>query len=217
LDEFCDRLKIEASSEQEKKNKLKNIFRGLPPGRLKIPSNLFFTGTVNIDETTYLFSPKVLDRANVIEFMKVDLIKKVGPEALGLQTDEIFHGVFKQRFLSFTEEDYKKWRDEHWHEIVEERLAVIHGILEKSSLHFGYRTREEILQFLYCSRDTLELKDALDFQIKQRILPKIKGPATIRDTILELKDKLSEWGYSRSLEKLNEMVEKLEQGFTSYF
>jgi len=34
---------------------------------LKLPSNLFFIGTVNIDETTYMFSPKVLDRAHVIE------------------------------------------------------------------------------------------------------------------------------------------------------
>ena len=32
------------------------------------PKNLFIIGTVNIDETTYMFSPKVLDRANTIEF-----------------------------------------------------------------------------------------------------------------------------------------------------
>jgi hypothetical protein len=34
---------------------------------LTIPSNVFFVGTVNVDETTYMFSPKVLDRAHVIE------------------------------------------------------------------------------------------------------------------------------------------------------
>ena len=34
---------------------------------LQFPSNLFIIGTVNIDETTYMFSPKVLDRAHVIE------------------------------------------------------------------------------------------------------------------------------------------------------
>jgi 5-methylcytosine-specific restriction endonuclease McrBC GTP-binding regulatory subunit McrB len=34
---------------------------------LRLPSNLFFVGTVNVDETTYMFSPKVLDRAHVIE------------------------------------------------------------------------------------------------------------------------------------------------------
>ena len=40
---------------------------GVPSG-IKLPKNLFIIGTVNVDETTYMFSPKVLDRANVIEF-----------------------------------------------------------------------------------------------------------------------------------------------------
>lgn len=34
---------------------------------LRLPPNLFYLGTVNIDETTYMFSPKVLDRAHVLE------------------------------------------------------------------------------------------------------------------------------------------------------
>ena len=38
------------------------------PETLPLPRNVFFIGTVNVDETTYMFSPKVLDRANVIEF-----------------------------------------------------------------------------------------------------------------------------------------------------
>ncbi len=38
------------------------------PQAVAIPPNLFVVGTVNVDETTYMFSPKVLDRANVLEF-----------------------------------------------------------------------------------------------------------------------------------------------------
>ena len=38
------------------------------PETMSLPQNVFFIGTVNVDETTYMFSPKVLDRANVIEF-----------------------------------------------------------------------------------------------------------------------------------------------------
>ena len=38
-----------------------------------MPRNLFFTGTVNVDETTYMFSPKVLDRAFTLEFNEVTL------------------------------------------------------------------------------------------------------------------------------------------------
>lgn len=47
---------------------------------LVVPSNLLIVGTVNVDETTYMFSPKVLDRANVIELRTVrprDYIDKV--------------------------------------------------------------------------------------------------------------------------------------------
>ena len=43
------------------------------PRKLKVPGNVLFTGTVNVDETTYMFSPKVLDRAFTIEFDQVDL------------------------------------------------------------------------------------------------------------------------------------------------
>lgn len=46
------------------------------PQLLPYPANLFVIGTVNVDETTYMFSPKVLDRAHVIEF-------EVDPEDLG--------------------------------------------------------------------------------------------------------------------------------------
>lgn len=38
------------------------------PKSIGLPRNLFIIGTINVDETTYMFSPKVLDRANVIEF-----------------------------------------------------------------------------------------------------------------------------------------------------
>ena len=38
------------------------------PRRIRVPKNLFVIGTMNVDETTYMFSPKVLDRAQVIEF-----------------------------------------------------------------------------------------------------------------------------------------------------
>lgn len=38
-----------------------------------IPENLYVIGTVNMDDTTFSFSRKVLDRANTIEFSEVDL------------------------------------------------------------------------------------------------------------------------------------------------
>lgn len=43
-------------------------------GNLGIPENVYLIGTVNMDETTYPFSKKVLDRANTLEFNSIDLM-----------------------------------------------------------------------------------------------------------------------------------------------
>ena len=43
------------------------------PAALPLPSNLYITGTINVDETTNPVSDKVLDRAVVIDMSNVDL------------------------------------------------------------------------------------------------------------------------------------------------
>ena len=43
-----------------------------PPRELRLPPNFYVIGTVNMDETTHAFSPKVLDRAFTIELTDVD-------------------------------------------------------------------------------------------------------------------------------------------------
>jgi len=62
-------------------------------GNLYIPENLYFIGTVNMDETTFPFSKKVLDRANVIEFSDVNLDYFVG------DIEEITEKVLNNSFL----------------------------------------------------------------------------------------------------------------------
>ena len=59
------------------------------PRRIRVPKNLFVIGTMNVDETTYMFSPKVLDRAQVIEFrVKPDeMAKFVGYDDNGTWKD----------------------------------------------------------------------------------------------------------------------------------
>ncbi len=60
----------------------------MPPRELKLPPNLYIIGTVNMDETTHAFSPKVLDRAFTIELSDVDFLGyqiagRVGATQLG--------------------------------------------------------------------------------------------------------------------------------------
>ncbi len=71
---FADLLSLIESGDStdlykpEHDNEGNAILRSKIDPALRLPSNLFIIGTVNVDETTYMFSPKVLDRANVIEF-----------------------------------------------------------------------------------------------------------------------------------------------------
>ncbi|MBK7373936.1 MAG: hypothetical protein IPJ09_21465 [Saprospiraceae bacterium] len=64
---FADFLSVMESKEYISLHSGTSEWNGVP-AKIGLPKNLFIIGTVNIDETTYMFSPKVLDRANVIEF-----------------------------------------------------------------------------------------------------------------------------------------------------
>ena len=64
---FADFLSAMESKDELKLHGGTEILDGVPPA-VKIPENLWVIGTMNVDETTYMFSPKVLDRAQVIEF-----------------------------------------------------------------------------------------------------------------------------------------------------
>ena len=88
---------------------------GVPP-KLRIPKNLFIIGTVNIDETTYMFSPKVLDRANVIDFsvsgseMKLFLENPAKPDmpslnGAGSSMAADFMRIAKTEITDFSEAD----------------------------------------------------------------------------------------------------------------
>jgi 5-methylcytosine-specific restriction endonuclease McrBC GTP-binding regulatory subunit McrB len=151
--------------------------------RLKIPSNVFFTGTVNIDETTYMFSPKVLDRANVIEFNEVDFEgfseKQSSGNSFRLKSPDV-RGLFQneehQPFCTIT--DFDKYSSLLKQSENSDPLAELFQILESHHLHFGYRVINEVSRFVVLAEkqvNKLNLNDALDIQFLQKILPKLHG------------------------------------------
>lgn len=155
------------------------------PSKLEIPENVYFTGTVNIDETTYMFSPKVLDRANVIEFNHVDL-DSYELVLKDMMTNENDLALFANETII---ESFTDGRQYHNRLITKEfifddelsasykKIQEIHKILLKHKLHFGYRVVDEILYYLSNAQELgiFSANDALDFQILQRILPKFHG------------------------------------------
>lgn len=184
---------------------------GVPP-KLKFPDNLFVIGTVNIDETTYLFSPKVLDRANVIEvrvskedidsFLNlpngVDLYNITGNGAIYANSfvkfartkeskiDNIVYDESKiMRILNGSD---KKATEQFVKEKLKQDLLSIFDTLEEVGAEFGYRTTNEIQRFFYIYsilKKDANYNNALDAQIMQKILPKLHGSIRKLDPVLD--------------------------------
>lgn len=169
------------------------------PMTLRLPPNLYFIGTVNVDETTHGFSPKVLDRAFTIEFEAAEL---AGYPPLPAATEEtVLPGEALQVLLqSFTRQGQFARIDkfalaafDRRHPEFMARLRELEVLLRPHDLHFAYRTVDEILMYLvnaesYGWFDSLGgLQAGFDSAVLMKILPKFHGPrARLRDPLLAL-------------------------------
>jgi len=169
------------------------------PKKLKVPGNVLFTGTVNVDETTYMFSPKVLDRAFTIEFDQVDLegftTGKASEEVSGLDLNGVEDSLDLLRSGLSDDDDWKPSRED-WVEFSEETsghhkaLLQLHGILERQHRHFGYRVANEIARFVNLAREQAEdpgaaTNAAFDLALLQKVLPKFHGTQQELQPLLE--------------------------------
>ncbi|WP_375584705.1 McrB family protein [Cyclobacterium xiamenense] len=146
------------------------------PNQLSLPSNLFIIGTVNIDETTNMFSPKVLDRANTIEFrvtqdeMKkfLDNIKNINMNALTGKGSGMAKSFLDMASSKTLESDYE----------INEALIQFFGELKKTGAEFGYRSATEILRLVHhlsVLDSNLTKAQKIDIAIMQKLLPKLHG------------------------------------------
>lgn len=161
-------------------------------GDVYIPQNVYIVGTVNMDETTFPFSKKVLDRANTIEFNNVDLnysFDDIFTEN-NIEIKNYHNDLLKSEFLKI--KDCIAYKDSA--KDVIDNLISINNILEKYNYHFGYRVRDEILFYMiYAKKDNLfKFEEALDICIVQKILPKISGSSNdVKDVLIDLFEKLN--------------------------
>jgi 5-methylcytosine-specific restriction enzyme B len=148
----------------------------LDPEPVPIPRNLWVVGTVNIDETTYAFSPKVLDRAQTIEFRVAT--DDLNPEAARPTVAAAAPADFLASMLHIS-------RDPEWQvahpasdraQLVDS-LKALHKLLGEHDLEFGHRTLTEALRFssTYYALSGSGWLQALDLIVLQMILPRIHG------------------------------------------
>ena len=153
------------------------------PPRLRIPENVFFTGTVNVDETTYMFSPKVVDRAFTLELNEVNLQALCPSDKEAAITDD---SEIELSGLPAHLEWQKPGRAD-WEKFCgllggkfRDTIQALHELLEKDHRHFGYRVALEIARFVclaaeQAGKDEGTLWAALDLAILQKVLPKFHG------------------------------------------
>lgn len=209
-----------------------------------IPQNLIVVGTVNMDETTFSFSRKVLDRAMTIEMNEVNLdgglntrherIGKLGAaELIGTAVEGVdIYGAYKD--VCDTAIDY---------------LKKINEKLEGTPFKIAYRTRNEVLLYVVNNlpynqiegddestyKEEFVVARALDEITNMKILSRIEGDESkvsegflkdLKETIKtglesvfsELFDEDDDDVYtSVSLAKLDEMKKRLASGYTSFW
>lgn len=194
---------------------------------LYLSDNLYIIGTVNMDETTFPFSKKVLDRANTIEFSKVDTlipdfdkIFKAKQDCIGEPTD-IGNEFLKAKYTKIEEcSEMKDIVVKYCNEI-----QALNLILEKAESHVGFRVRDEIVFYLLYNReingdDEKSTNNAFDNEIMQKILPRIQGSGM---EIIKLIEELIDFcgnKYTRSKAKLEAMKARCGEygeGYTSYW
>ncbi len=148
------------------------------PAKLKVPSNLFIIGTVNIDETTNMFSPKVLDRANTIEFrVTQDEMKNFLGNVRDINMDALM-GKGAGMAKSFLEMAAAKEFATTDIDEINAILVQFFGELNKAGAEFGYRSATEILRLIHqltVLDNSLTTHQKIDIAIIQKLLPKLHG------------------------------------------
>lgn len=204
---------------------------------ITIPQNLIVMGTVNMDETTFSFSRKVLDRAMTIEMNEVDLYAGLDSkyEHIGKLNSDMLIGTAVEGVDVYAD------NEEVCNKVLS-YLQAVNDVLNGTPFKIAYRTRNEFLLYVVnnlpynldekgneFSEDEI-IAIALDEITSMKILSRIEGDDTkIKHSLLESlittieaqlliltgEEKKIE---SISVAKLKEMKERLTlSGYTSFW
>lgn len=208
------------------------LYRQFIEKGISIPQNLIVVGTVNMDETTFSFSRKVLDRAMTIEMNEVDLASGLTQkhETIGTLNFDDLVGTNVEGVDVYS--DNQKVCD-----LAINYLQKINEVLEGTPFKVAYRTRNEFLLYVVNNlpyrkdEDGNELSEeevvarALDEITSMKVLSRIEGDdQKVKEELLArleqvVTDMLPETLHEKSvsLTKLKEMKERCKTGFTSFW
>lgn len=156
------------------------------PSELRLPPNLYVVGTVNMDETPFAFSPKILDRAFTLKFGSIDLEGYLQESGAGTAEEPPMSDPLRVaftrggRFANIDKGDLRRMAG-NIPEVMDD-LRGLNGRLEGSRLQFGFRVVDEILAFIGSAATVEEFShpesglSALDGAVLMKVLSKFHGP-----------------------------------------
>ena len=203
------------------------------PAEISLPKNVFIIGTINVDETTYMFSPKVLDRANVIEFkISVDEMKQFVTAKKDIHPEKAY-SICSNMAEDFVGNAKSQFEIKNENNAMDVLISFFEN-LKQVNAEFGYRTINEIGRYLhFAEQDKMLPDDAIDTVILQKLLPKLHGSRkklvpvlTAMWNLCLAKNKSAQietnkgdivFKYKESAEKIKRMYDAVvDNGFTSF-
>lgn len=192
---------------------------------ITLPQNLVVMGTVNMDETTFSFSRKVLDRAMSIEMNEVDFEKY-----LDRKSDLVYADLTEnnQKIVQ-RKVDGTVYAAEDFAKEVKDYLTQINQTLENTPFKLGYRAINEALIYVAAAQSFgISTEKALDNFTLMKILSRIEGdsskltvPAdntkenTARNLLTVLQEVVKGEKSKKKLRQMNDILER--DHFVSYW
>lgn len=180
-EEVCNEMVNQLIGKVDAANAEDNSPEGKLVNRLKfkgltLPPNLIVMGTVNMDETTYSFSRKVLDRAMSIEMNEVNFDSFITGESENdiEEFDEKTKKYLVDRPISATKENVTDKVDSTR---IINYLKCINILFDNTPFKLGYRAANEAILYASAAKDfgNDSLESALDEFTLMKILSRIEG------------------------------------------
>lgn len=232
-------IDIENKYEEEDKQ----IATYIQKNGLKLPSNLYVIGTVNMDDTTHQFSRKVIDRAFTIEMNGGNLTEMFSSKnaaALKYRDKEMSLNIVKSLFVQANE--IFEWSDADGNHhfaryedtiktAIPSKLQAINGILADTPFQVSYRVQNELILYLaYLIQqagfpDDIEplVSEAVLAILLEKILPRVQGDDKLlgrengKDVFTELKEHIEKTYVQKEQPQDGEgQVKEVVKGSTLY-
>ena len=183
--------------------------RHLTDGILKIPTNTWFIGTANKDDSTYTITDKVYDRAITIsfddrndEFVVSEEVKKLSISFDGLTA--LFNKAIAIKENNLNEKDRKMFK------------VLTDFTYDTFDLTFGNRINHQIdlLTPVYVACGGTK-EDALDFMFSRKVVSKLSGRFEdyIKQGLIDLRTLIGKTygkdAFPRTIKEINKLLRKL--------